>query len=539
MKVALHNCIFSNDIIYRNWLLVGTVRSVELLISDSRTIVDIQENAYARETFGQLETLEIVNMRISYLKRNIFNGLISLRTLHIARMHLTAIDAGILQTLSQLTSLLFEGAGDVPLDIRNLTGTTAMMSIQIVSLRENNFHNQIGCDSFSGLINAKSLFLTNSNLQSIGANAFTPMRDSVQLIDLRGNFLKSLPSNLFHGIVQRSDVSLHLNQNPWHCVCAPEIEDLQRNLWRYPNAFKDLSELKCGEPIEMAGKQLSAWDLCSQTDISIGVDHIKLSCHQTDPISIRKRLYSFSVRYSKKSNQLIIEMDEVNSDLMLLIMRNQLIETNVAITMSEAATVTCWRNLKLTMELRITSTHDHYLFCVLNRRRLPYASPLDCLSHHIRHRKRPPNTTNDLICVIAIVGLLTFLSIIFLGSLIGLTIWPKKTQNLKNKSRSIHRSISEASDGSAKTDASARIPFPFAQISWHMIHTRKSTPPNPNDLYDCPVARDTAIGHDQISAPPLPERPSHESHSQSIELARETNYNATKTTENLLYLTFI
>lgn len=51
----------------------------------------------------------------------------------------------------------------------------------------------------------------------------------------------------------------------------------------------------------------------------------------------------------------------------------------------------------------------------------------------------------------------------------------------------IHRSISETSDGSAKTYA--RIRFPYGQISWPMNHSRKSTPPNPNDLHVCPAVR--------------------------------------------------
>lgn len=150
-----------------------------------------------------------------------------------------------------------------------------------------------------------------------------------------------------------------------------------RNLWRYPDAFKELSVQKCGAPIERAGKQLNGMDICSQSDVS------GLRCHQIDPILIRKRIYSFSVRHSKESNQLIIEVDRVNLDLMLLIIRKQTNETTVEMAMSGAATVTCLQNLKLTVKLRITSAYDIYLFCAPDRLRLPSRLPFISYSTHI------------------------------------------------------------------------------------------------------------------------------------------------------------
>lgn len=503
IKVTLQSCIFSGNIIYPMWLSHEASQPIELLINDDQTIVDIREHAFSGLIFAQLGILKLVNMRVSHLKRHVFNGLTSLHTLHIDGMHLVAIDVDILQSLPQLTSISFEAIGDEPLDIRNLTGTTMMATVQIVSLRENNFQHQINGDSFSGLVSARSLFLTNSNLQSIGANAFAAMLNSVQMIDLRENCLKSLSGNLLDGIIQRAGVSLYLSQNPWNCDCAPDIERLRNNLRQYSTAFADLIYLKCALPIDKAGKQLNETDVCNQ-------DIINLKCQQIGSISIKKRMHLLSVRHSRETNRLIIEMDQVNSDLMLLIFQKPMNATGVSMTMAGAATATSWENLKLTMKLRINSTQNQYVFCALNRRQIDAASPLDCIPYHVRKSSayQPPNNITSLICFVIGICLVTFLVSIFVGSLLGLSMWPKRSEVV---SRSLHRRNSEISTRSAGSYASARIPSPFQQIGWLMNNGIDSTPPISNESSDLPTVRDTANDSDKISAPPLPKRPSTDS----------------------------
>lgn len=72
-------------------------------------------------------------------------------------------------------------------------------------------------------------------------------------------------------------------------------------------------------------------------------EFITMKRQRIEPILIRKRMHFLTVRYSSKTNQLIIEMKQLNADLTILIFRNQTNEPKVEMT-----TAMCWQNGKLT-----------------------------------------------------------------------------------------------------------------------------------------------------------------------------------------------
>lgn len=528
----MNNCLFVGHTIHSEWCN-RTIALSELAVKDDQTIFDIEENAFNCDAFEQLEKLQLVNMQISHLKENIFNGLASLRTLHISQMKLRIIDANILEPLINLNSLLFEAIGDTPIDITNITGTTILSTTEIVSMRENNFREKINRKSFTGLAVVKSLYLSYSNIHTIGANTFDAIQTTIQLIDLRGNFLKTLPPNVFNGMYYRYDVSFYLSENQWHCLC--DLLNFKANLISKPESFTDMEQLKCVEPKHLTDQQIIAAKFCDAetenpelpTDSTdeklkkfIRFDCSKCDCKCNGTISIMKRMYPFTVAQSDGNGQLFLALERTNIDLMLFTFYNQKNDPKIAFNFLNRSG-NCWKNVKLFMTLHIKSITDHYVFC-LNDGKVPNGSPFDCVHYHFRRSSRLPVSSLTIFppCFIYIIIAIIVISIsVLIGLIIGMGLMPNLSSFVSSSSinddptiernkipkfhrnRILNRSCSMESAASGKSYVSPCVPFPFDAINWQM-ESMKSKRINRN--YSHVSVADKRISTAVI--PPLPKR---------------------------------
>lgn len=472
-KLTLDDCLFARNMIYPNWLRLQDLgRLTALSINGNKTIIDILPLSFALEEFFSLESLELVNMRLAHLKENIFTGLTSLRTIHVARMHLTTIDANILSPVPNLFSLLFEEISEVPFDIKNLTGSSNLANTRIVSLRENNFGGLINSKTFSAIQSAKSLYLSHSKISAIDSHSFDALQHSLQLLDLQGNALKALAPDLFDGILGRSDVSLFLSNNPWQCDCS--ILGLKTLLQKHEKAIKDFSRLKCAAPETLKDTHITMVDVCSPVDCEASIDDktnefVEINSLKCGTLFMLKRSIRLRISGDLKNGIITVTLDQIHPEFLLLI-RNE----------HRNATI-CWSGLKLTMQLFLSDQHFVHLnfrFCVLDQRKA-FSSPLDCIQYNFlqnsafNSRKQMPKSKRyQIVYLLAMASSLALVSI-GLGILISSFLFEAPNdiefgEKMRNEyARSSH--------------ASTTVPFPFDAIRWRMgveraIDDQPSTP---------------------------------------------------------------
>lgn len=276
---------------------------------------------------------------------------------------------------------------DKPFNPSNLTGVqdsqSAIANLIVLSMRLNNFREVLNESSFAGMRNAKTISLSNSNIFSIGPKTFDAMKDSIEFIDLRGNYLKVLPVDFFDGIAQRYQVNIFLSENPWNCLC--DLLDLKQTMMKHRIVFSDFDRVKCASPEPFADKVVGRSEFCVRPTEKPAItdDFIEIDCENCNrKIFVPRKQFSFSVRGDSKSSKIIVEINEINNDLAMVITK---FPAKYSGNLFDARKNSiCFTKLELKMSIAVERTAESsgfYEICIFNKQ-VATKSPFDC--HNLR-----------------------------------------------------------------------------------------------------------------------------------------------------------
>lgn len=234
----------------KDWLRVD-LRITQLYITNSN-VLRISKDAFNTAHFTTLRILSISNVPISLLYDGAFNGLENLKEIHFDHVKLYDFDGNILAPTKNLDTFKMKNCGDHPVHVDNLFGTVALHHLKYIFIRDCKLFDTITKHTFSALHNITNIQLVSCEITHIGPNSFDIPLQSLKILQLSDNKLKSLPKNLFDGRTT-PNLMLFLGNNPWHCGCK-ELGGLQQML--HFKSDINLNSVICKSPAEYADFEL-------------------------------------------------------------------------------------------------------------------------------------------------------------------------------------------------------------------------------------------------------------------------------------------
>lgn len=258
---------FSGDYIKDRWLSGLNIKVDKLKITNSN-LKHVLYDAFNSDVFNtNLESLTIDNSLSIANNPHIFTllpirGLKALTTLVITNNPtLNIVDSSGLDSLKDsLTTLRITRIANT-WSLNDLLASVMMKRLTLLDLTLNHF-TSINGSMFTGVAETlKSLYLTNSKIETIAANTFDNFK-TLQYISLQSNWLTNLPSGVFNHFLN-SNFSVLLASNRWHCDC--DLTELQSLVLDYPKAFT--GTIKCASPAELNDVEVIAAELCSKQSV--------------------------------------------------------------------------------------------------------------------------------------------------------------------------------------------------------------------------------------------------------------------------------
>lgn len=220
LKLRIHSGVtFSNYVLTAKWLTAKV--NISELIFDCRNFNTIHVDAFATEAFSKVEhlTLQFASMRT--MEMGSLNGFDSLRSLSFASAGIRVFTDGVLdnlaRTLENLT-LIELSSYSSPLLIDGLTGSAPMTALKRVQFNYN-MDRTITHRTFVGLTSVTHLDLQSCQIVAIGVNAFDPISNTIEVLNLAGNKLTTFVPGLFDLIIPRDGVRITIENNLWECDC--------------------------------------------------------------------------------------------------------------------------------------------------------------------------------------------------------------------------------------------------------------------------------------------------------------------------------
>lgn len=208
-------------------------------------IQSIQPNAFNTFHFKELIELKIENVMISNLPKGIFEGLSKMKNLFLKNLKIINIDKNVLKPVPFLESFSMSSCGIGIMKLDPLFGSVKMLHLTKVIINNCTLKDTITETTFSGLSVVSTLNLTNNQIEVIGPKSFDIVLNTLKILILQSNKLKTLPNDLFKNM-KKSATTINLIENQWHCDC--NLEHL-RQLLR--SAEKSFSPIACQTPLKL------------------------------------------------------------------------------------------------------------------------------------------------------------------------------------------------------------------------------------------------------------------------------------------------
>lgn len=436
---------FPLNILAKDWF-ESSAKIRYLNIIDSPNLSAIESGAFNGPSFSTTIQLKLENLNVSHLSENTFQGLNALNGLHIIKMPLSRIDALLLDAVPGLAELSLE-ENPCSMDLKNLTGSSKLNSLQIVSLRQNKLPNTISSNTFSSLEAVVSLYLSDSQIEWIGVGSFDFISKTVQTIDLQGNQLKTLPIGLFDKLIIGAQWSVFLGLNEWKCNCS--LAQLQKYLKDHTDNF--LGNITCSDPmlgISVVNAQLVD---CDGNDVSTSVSIISESLatiksiivstvicgfqhtsKATTLIRVRSKRQSLNITFNPDDGYLSVEIDSALPVTMNLIWFEQDSDELSSIS-SEAH---CMMNItRIPLHIHNLTNNRAYVFCLIEDNALT-VSPFDCAPYYLnftemeRHESQFENSRVPTILMTLVSATIALLIGLLIGTLLLRKCYKTEFRNL-------------------------------------------------------------------------------------------------------------
>lgn len=432
-----------------------------LVITDAN-IIDIEPDAFNTDAFKKTRELQLFNFQVQVLRSGVLNGLNKLQYFRLEGVKLRRFEANFFGATKYLNSVIMSFCTEYTINLDGALGTDILPKLLRASLNNNDFNNTITAKTFAGLTAIQRLHLENSQITVIGEYAFDPIASTLEVLNLSRNRLKTLPPNLFIGILSAHEdpyVQIYLENNPWDCNC--DLVWLKMDMMTYLHVFCDYP--CCTTPIFISNLLIQVADFCSNENSSTS----KLSPgwttsttlletttkSSTNPFRIKcKRntinnyhVYSFTAIQKPVGKIAILKLSE---EAITIFVRNFPRDSVVFIYESNAIDLPLLcnkiRNIEsMALQFKFTSNKS-YMGCVMQTHSKE-VSPLNCISFHTFSREYSlPEMwlpKNDRITII-IVLIGTYVVSVTIGLYVILLIvrqYPKLMPLKKRRLRSPHK----------------------------------------------------------------------------------------------------
>jgi Leucine-rich repeat (LRR) protein len=203
---------------------------IETISLQSYNIVVIEANAFSELKLPNLWKLDLIYCDVVTIKKNAFNGLQDLLSLHLDNNEIEIIEAGAFFGVLKLNSLSFQ-------------------------------HNKLKTleyGMFDSLVNLNILNLNDNLLKSLKPKMFEKAQ-SLTTIFVKENGIESIDTSVLEGL--NKSARLYVGKNPLVCNCALKKE--------WPVLRDRIVGATCGSPSNLAG---SSWDVLEHLNCEFGED---------------------------------------------------------------------------------------------------------------------------------------------------------------------------------------------------------------------------------------------------------------------------
>lgn len=321
------------------------------------------ENAFLSNQFRVLTSLSlkvetmVTGANTIHFNRDSFNGLASLMKLTIQGEKIQ-ITSGILFGVSSTLREFSLSFPDDSIDLKLLMEDVHMPAVIAIYIRTNLKDSRIDSDLFIGVPNLLNLDLSDCKIDRIYANAFEPIADSLEMLNLEKNNLKSVPAGMFDGL--RVLVVLKVNNNPWNC--STELCEFQRYLIKY---MEFATGVECQTPVSGVPVVLNKYVCPPEDQVQA------LQClHTKDNLTI----YMTARKTSMKI------LNGVNQDVTLKFYA--IPHINMSLLWFSNKYVNSARIIDLQVNVESLNLSTPYIFCLIDIT-LATVSPFNCLSHYL------------------------------------------------------------------------------------------------------------------------------------------------------------
>lgn len=279
--LVINNFVVRTNTLSQGWY-AHKKKLMELEITDEN-INKIESYAFNCEAFRTVKNLTLINMPVTTLQNNIFEGLPYLSAIHLIGFRLKTIENGVLPLKPNLNTILISFSIEPETTINELFNKSASDMPQIGNLiYEDNNLAVVTKELFGSLTAIMNILLPRNQITTIAVDAFEVVGEHVSYINLQENHLRTLPDGIFHKIVALVSKKPHIfiRDNPWHCTC--ELLWLQK--LRTKHIFLR-GVMECSTPEYFTGKVFELCDLCNPQISTTNFGTLITTSQPTDSIT--------------------------------------------------------------------------------------------------------------------------------------------------------------------------------------------------------------------------------------------------------------
>ncbi|XP_053994267.1 leucine-rich repeat transmembrane protein FLRT3-like [Hylaeus volcanicus] len=396
VKLSFVGCKFPSNTLRSNWL--STNASIEELTLDRCSLSEIEDEAFDRPIFKETKKIILVRNQLSSLRKAMFRKVNALEEFTMRKNIIKYAELNLLEHVaSTLTILELSEVIDDYQILRNITGGTTPLKIQILSLRGNAI-TVINRELFEGITQVESLYLDNSKVEYLSQDALQPMATSISQLIINNNNIRSFPEGLFDSVLYlQKPFRVTIQNNPWNCDCS--MQWMRNLIQTYPQVVTSVPV--CSTPKENSGKSFNVATFCPtdttstardcdqstvevpETSELLELEDIELNCTVPKTIlqmSDSRRVLSTDVHFPPRlhdfyvlkteDQSLLINLPDLEEGVMLLWFDNDDVDRSL----------NCAKNVKHSYLLQGIDPQTTYTICLLNDNDTSFVSPLNCLA---------------------------------------------------------------------------------------------------------------------------------------------------------------
>ncbi|KAK2584466.1 hypothetical protein KPH14_006841 [Odynerus spinipes] len=437
INLIYENCRFLSNTLSKDWLKINI--SIEQLTFAGCSLNRIHDEAFYDKIFAEVETLSLLDNKISSLSRNVFGKFFKLKQLLVQNNIVDYAESDLLADVANSLEVLQLDAVIKDREVlRNITGKKILSNLKSLMIREN-YIPVLSPELFTGVPKIRSLFVDGSGLTEIGLNSFGSMAGSLELLILKHNQLSTLPNGIFNFVLpSKRQFRVYLTENIWNCDC--ELKWIQEFIQRYPFAIIEVP--LCTTPEANAQLSFVEARFCNEnnTDTSTTTQKIEITSEDQNDSSIDRNTigvvcskivsnnflsskiidktlppvdYEFQRRFQDfvltelNDGTILVDLPDLEGEAVLLWFENQF-QKDIQ------GSIHCTKNVKGSYVLKDTSPSTTYTVCLSDNQQDGF-SPLNCLGittqPGLEDRPWLTNGHKTVVCLILITLVLFFCAI--------------------------------------------------------------------------------------------------------------------------------